>query len=117
MQHRSAALPAFEETRPAPYWAAAHTATATGPAHGWSTATLAPAAPLPQDAWLIDLPEVDPEPVQRRESGAWRWPRIAGLASAALLTLFALGLAASLLDGQRALGAETGMRYSASARS
>ena len=107
---RSAALPAFEETRPAPYWTGSD-APSTGP-----TATLAPAAPLPQDSWLIDLPEIEPEPAPVAWLSGWRWPRIAGLAVAALLTLFALGLAASLLDAQHRHGPDGGMRFAGNER-
>jgi hypothetical protein len=102
----SATLPTFEDTRPAPYLAAEGSAIA----RYWSTATLPPAQPLPQDSWLIELPEVDPPPAPTRLQREGRVPlalRIAGLAAATLLTLFALGLAASLLDapGARGVGA------------
>jgi hypothetical protein len=92
----AAALPSFEDTRPAPYYAGDRS-----PSFAWSTATVAPAAPLPQDAWLIDLPEVDPP---RPERVVPLWLRVVGMAAAALLTLFALGLAASLLDAHAGSG-------------
>jgi hypothetical protein len=91
MLRSTATLPSFEETRPAPYYAASE----RPGGYAWSTATLAPAAPLPQDAWLLELPEVDPP---RPERVVPLWLRVVGMVAAALLTLFALGLAASLLD-------------------
>jgi hypothetical protein len=60
----AASLPSFEETRPAPYFAAAER---PGGGFAWSTATVAPAAPLPQDAWLLELPEVDPPRPEREQ--------------------------------------------------
>jgi hypothetical protein len=92
MSYRSNVLSDFEDTRPAPHYAAV---TDRSAAFAWSTATLAPAQPLPQDAWLLELPEVDHS---RPERVVPLWLRVAGMAAAALLTLFALGLAASLLD-------------------
>jgi hypothetical protein len=101
----AAALPSFEDTRPAPYYAGDRS-----PSFAWSTATVAPAAPLPQDAWLLELPEVDPP---RPERVVPLWLRVTGMVAAALLTLFALGLAASLLDAH----ASNGERLAAAARS
>jgi hypothetical protein len=92
MLRSTATLPSFEETRPAPYYAAA---TDRPVSFAWSTATVAAAQPLPQDAWLLELPEVDPP---RPERVVPLWLRVVGMVAAALLTLFALGLAASLLD-------------------
>jgi hypothetical protein len=86
----TATLPSFEETRPAPYYAVERPT-----AYAWSTATIAAAQPLPQDAWLIELPPMDPP---RPERVVPLWLRVVGMVAAALLTLFALGLAASLLD-------------------
>jgi hypothetical protein len=82
----------FEDTRPATY--------ATRPRTG-------PVAPTPWPARqerLDELPEVDPIGPSRRppqDRRASRTLRVAGLAVATLLALFALGLAASLLDAQR----------------
>ncbi len=93
----AAALPSFEDTRPAPYYAGDRR-----PSFAWSTATVAPAQPLPQDAWLLELPQVDPP---RPERVVPSWLRVVGMVAAALLTLVALGLAASLLDAHAAGGA------------
>ena len=74
---RSATLPTFEETRPARSFAAEASAIAR---YG-STATRAPVQPLPQDSWLIELPEVDPPPAPVRLPREWRaplWLRIGG---------------------------------------
>jgi hypothetical protein len=101
----AATLPSFEDTRPAPYYAGDRS-----PSFAWSTATVAPAQPLPQDAWLLELPEVDPP---RPERVVPLWLRVVGMAAAALLTLFALGLAASLLDAH----AGTGERVAVTTRS
>ena len=102
----AATLPSFEDTRPAPYYAGDR-----GPSSFvWSTATVAPAQPLPQDAWLLELPEVDPP---RPERVVPLWLRVVGMVAAALLTLFALGLAASLLDAH----AGSGERVAATTRS
>lgn len=103
-QYRSALLPTFEDTRPAPYFAAEAAAVARLGA-GTMRATARP--PLPRDGWLRELP-----PVDVLSASTWddrhspRWLRIAGLVAAVLLTLFALGLAASLLDAQRSRGAD-----------
>jgi hypothetical protein len=104
----TATLPSFEDTRPAPYYAAAGQRPV---AFAWSTATVTPAQPLPQDAWLIELPEIDPP---RQERVVPLWLRVAGMVAAALLTLFALGLAASLLDAHAGSERE---RVAASGRS
>ena len=101
-QLRSATMPGFEETRPAYYFAAESPVAA----RYRSGATAAPAKPLPQDTWLRELPPVDVTPdrsfaLAGDDRRPPRWLRVAGLAAAALLALFALGLAASLLDTQR----------------
>jgi hypothetical protein len=78
------ALPGFEDTRPA----------------YWQPAQVIASRPLPQDAWLLELPPLDPP--SRPQGRLARWLRVAGLAAAALLALVALGLAATLLDAQMA---------------
>lgn len=105
LQFRSAAVPALQEARPA------HDFSAEGiiapVARHWSRSVRAAARQLPQDTWLRDLPLVDPSPASALDDRrAPRWMRVAGLAAAALLTLFALGLAANLLDAQRSRGAD-----------
>jgi hypothetical protein len=112
---RSATLPSFEDTRPAPYLTAEWSRT-TPSAGRWST-VLPPARPLPQDAWLIELPQVDPPPTPARaERHAPLWLRVVGLAAAALLALLALAVAASLLDAQLLHRSHSAERLAAVAR-
>jgi hypothetical protein len=97
LQLRSPVLLDFEDTRPAPHFGCD---TLVRPPSAPTRATARP--PLPQDSWLRELPLVaGSSALAWPERRAPHWLRVAGLAAAALLALFALGLAASLLDAQR----------------